>query len=595
MKILELYFNPEKKTVKISQDDPQRKNIDILFVIGEVSEPGKENKIFLEKVFNLIKRGFNKKNTEGELQKTLEEVLEKANETISKGGYKGELSAAILCLKKDNFHFSKIGKIKIVKIKNKNSEDLDEAFYTHEPKLFQKVISGKIKKEERLFIFTSEINKFFTEKDFLKKIKEGNLNNLFIKEVSALVNEKFPDKSGAAVIISNQKINKKKKNIVSEREYIFQFKSIVPEFLKSVSEKVKKLELTRLKKISNKIKIKKKYYIPVLFAFLLLFSWFSIETIQENRILKKYEKEATNLQEKFLTAKEDDSLKKMEEFFFEVEEIKEKEEVDSKDINEKYESMKKDLKAAYKGEDVVEMELIGTADKIDPEGIAIANNNIYLFSFKESEVEVLNSEEKYTLENNNKPKMVSAGEDEVFLFSPPSTLNIIKNEVVSSTLLSLPKSGSSFISMTSFLGTPYFLDSDGSIFKYENKAPTTWIKDDNKVSGKVSSMAIDGSIFVLKNDDEIDRYYKGEKKESINFSIFPRLSNNNKIYTFHNTPIFITDLSEKRIILIDKDGDLIKQLFIEDLNNLKDIAVSGQGKKIYLLTEKQVYLINNEI
>jgi len=49
--------------------------------------------------------------------------------------------------------------------------------------------------------------------------------------------------------------------------------------------------------------------------------------------------------------------------------------------------------------------------------------------------------------------------------------------------------------------------------------------------------------------------------------------------------------SQNRIIILSKQGEIIKQFQSPEFDALVDFAVSGDGKKIYLLNGLKVYQI----
>jgi hypothetical protein len=140
----------------------------------------------------------------------------------------------------------------------------------------------------------------------------------------------------------------------------------------------------------------------------------------------------------------------------------------------------------------------------------------------------------------------------------------------------------------------YFLDSaQGKILKYalpdanlENlnlSNPKIWLKSNTLINAK--SIAVDGSVWILNRDNQIEKYYAGKLQKTLELNFFPVFRNPEKIYT---SPallyIFVMEPCENRIVLLDKEGKIKKQLISEKFNNLSDFAISADAKIIYLLS-----------
>jgi len=107
-------------------------------------------------------------------------------------------------------------------------------------------------------------------------------------------------------------------------------------------------------------------------------------------------------------------------------------------------------------------------------------------------------------------------------------------------------------------------------------------------------MAINGSIWILNNDNSIDVYYKGKLKKTIALDIFPKISNITKIKTKPDfSSVYLLEPLNSRLIIINKKGELIKQIKSEEFKNLKDFSVSSDEKTIYFLNGNKVYKIRN--
>ena len=109
-----------------------------------------------------------------------------------------------------------------------------------------------------------------------------------------------------------------------------------------------------------------------------------------------------------------------------------------------------------------------------------------------------------------------------------------------------------------------------------------WLKSDTLINAK--SIAVDGSIWILNQNNKIQKYYAGTFQKTLKLNFFPEFRNPEKIYTSPTLPyIFVLEPCQNRIVLLNKTGKIQKQFISEKFDNLSDFAVSTDAKTIYLL------------
>ena len=116
--------------------------------------------------------------------------------------------------------------------------------------------------------------------------------------------------------------------------------------------------------------------------------------------------------------------------------------------------------------------------------------------------------------------------------------------------------------------------------------PEFWLK--KSIVGK--SISVDGSVWIL-DKNSISKYYAGLIQEKIEPNIFPSPKEFSKIFTSSLPYLYILEPVQKRIIILDKAGQIIKQFQSESFDNLLDFGVSESGKTIWLLNGMKVYRI----
>ncbi len=127
----------------------------------------------------------------------------------------------------------------------------------------------------------------------------------------------------------------------------------------------------------------------------------------------------------------------------------------------------------------------------------------------------------------------------------------------------------------------YNYSSDG----YVN--PLKWLYQQVDLSRAVD-LAIDGFIFVLYQDGQVERFLRGRKTDFKLAAVDPAISQPTKIFTDADSDyLYIFEPSQKRVLVFDKKGKFIVQYQTGELD-LKDFTVDENNQIIYLLSENSV-------
>ncbi len=151
-----------------------------------------------------------------------------------------------------------------------------------------------------------------------------------------------------------------------------------------------------------------------------------------------------------------------------------------------------------------------------------------------------------------------------------------------------------FIDFRKFYSTLYLLDkAQGEILKCSLQKYEPWLsKNSSKKPQNAVSFAVDGSIWILEKNGNLDRYWDGLYQETLTPAIFPELEKPTKISAPMGLPYFyILEPMKNRILIMTKSGEIYKQFQSEKFDNLKDFSVSEDGKTIWLLNGLTVYQI----
>jgi hypothetical protein len=186
-------------------------------------------------------------------------------------------------------------------------------------------------------------------------------------------------------------------------------------------------------------------------------------------------------------------------------------------------------------------------------------------------------------------------------FGKPNKISFLKDgRLEPAFTLELPNPETVFIAMASFKDSLYFLEKGtGKIIKYQQPIfenadqPRYWIQAQEKKALEAKSLEVTGSAYVLADDNAIWEYRGGLLLNRIYLSVFPFPQKLMKIAASPSLVSFaVLEPSQGRVILIDKQGSLLKQFRSESFFNLKDVAFSKDGRFLYVLSGLRVYQID---
>ncbi|MEK9130337.1 MAG: hypothetical protein AAB526_03005 [Patescibacteria group bacterium] len=147
----------------------------------------------------------------------------------------------------------------------------------------------------------------------------------------------------------------------------------------------------------------------------------------------------------------------------------------------------------------------------------------------------------------------------------------------------------------------YLLDAQNNqIYKYSQTQTglgekSNWLKNVQINLKDSISMAIDGSVYILKSNGEILKFLKGEKQEFALKNLEPKLTNPTKIWTDDSAQyIYILEPSTKRMIIANKQGGVQKQYTSDKFAQLQNFAVDEKKNKLYILSKNKVYELKIE-
>src|SRR3989338_5128322 len=141
----------------------------------------------------------------------------------------------------------------------------------------------------------------------------------------------------------------------------------------------------------------------------------------------------------------------------------------------------------------------------------------------------------------------------------------------------------------------YTLDPvNNQIYKHEKTQTgydkgTPWIQDTGHTIQNGVSLAIDGDLFVLTADGQIEKFSKGRSVAFPDISVDPRLEAPTKIWTYNGlNNLYILEPKNKRIIVLTKEGKLVQQYTSPTWKNPTGMIADEAKRMLYVVDDNKI-------
>jgi hypothetical protein len=124
--------------------------------------------------------------------------------------------------------------------------------------------------------------------------------------------------------------------------------------------------------------------------------------------------------------------------------------------------------------------------------------------------------------------------------------------------------------------------------KTQQNAPTSLIKGSVDLS-QVTDMGTDTNVYLLSKTDLV-RYFNGSLDS--NFHIVQptdQITSANKLFIANN--IYVVESSKKRVLVYNKQGALVTQMFFPNSTDIRDIYVDEAARNMFLLDSNRILSI----
>ncbi|MDP3900748.1 MAG: hypothetical protein Q8Q38_00145 [bacterium] len=619
MKILEFYFNPKAKGdrfFKTLTEESLPPRLGRLYLIGELQHALPHQAPFLKKVLSDLLDLFAqapRASKEHELQTAVRQINAKLREETKKGNvsWLGNLHLSALNLRVDRkgkqmLTVAKAGNMKVLVSRSGKLRDVDQEVKNSKlessgVKMFSNIISGQVVPGDKVLCLTRDLFDVFEKEKLLS-------------DLTFLSSEK-----------QLQKLFEAKKNELSEVSGLLYGLMIEEEKVEPVKAKRKKtrnmptlsfpsLRIPVIRVPSPHLPLALPYWkVGLVTTFFLLlgvgFLFFKGEREAQLAEALAIEERVTSLQIQAESLRDaTQSNKLLQEAWRQAAPQAKPGKPRSSEFQRLVAEIESSLYPLNMVEEVDAGQAIAhTSSKNTAKQIILSGNRLYLSAPFTSDVSVVNIETgETTILSAPKPVRIAApfGGTAVFYADPGILLHLLPDDTWQEIPLRFPYEDPGFAAVASFTDSLYFFDSEAKeIIKYANPdfsagslQPTIWLESETKrkpgstLAG--ASLAIDGNLWIITNGKEIQRYFAGVFKENLEPLIFPFLDGITKIRTSPQLPyLYLLDPSGRRVILLTKFGEVVKQYRITGPDSITDFAVSPDGSSLYLLSGSEVYRI----
>lgn len=597
MKIFEFYFNPRTKKNRVFKVFSSQKQKG-LYLVGELANIIPQNARMLNRLFLLVEKEYIASPSEKPKDR-MKHALSKGNEFLLKESKKGNtdwlgnIHCVILLLSTPRkslpeMFFAKVGAMHIIIGRDKRIIDVEktlgEILRPHHVKAFGNVVSGKLLPGDKMFIATKDLFQAFQKEKLFKECMgirdENHLKTLFQSRQKQL-------KGTQGVLFSAFLEARKKQNRLSL---------------------LRLPDLPELPKLP--FKISKNTAFLSIFVFLLLGGMLLLKG--EQFFFNKEAETAKKTIESLRQEAKDALLKNDEQNAFlllnKALDLASSKALPAREMQSLQQLVQDDLLTISHIEKIAEPQVIAEIPVKEigliPQQMVRAGNILYLSNPSSGTIYAINTRtnEKQLFKKSANLKLTASFGQSALFFEEPDTLIQITESAEQEKTLQNPYPNFHPSSMATFEGNIYFWDSDArQIVRYplsqsSQLTPYLWLNSQTKQKPQTENaripFAIDRNIWMVSEGNKIERYFAGFYQETLAHLVFPKIKEVSEIYTRSDlSSLYILEASQKRVIVISKNGLPQKQYESPHFDNLLSLQVSQDEKTIYLLNGTRVLKI----
>ena len=152
----------------------------------------------------------------------------------------------------------------------------------------------------------------------------------------------------------------------------------------------------------------------------------------------------------------------------------------------------------------------------------------------------------------------------------------------------------STIGIDVFGGNIYALQKDGGIVRFavDSFSDSNYFKEEVGKPIEPASFTIDGSVYVLQNNGEVKKYTRGKLDPFGIKGVVTQIGSGALIDTAEGfSNLYILDRKNKRIVILEKNGNFKTQLQWSELSKASSFAVDEKAQKAYIVIDSSVFAV----
>lgn len=604
MEIFEFYINLNNKKdycERFTFNPPDSfEKLGSLYIIIEIKNSLSLKPIIVNGLIKTLKENYYLNSNESP-RKAFERTLLKTNEYLKTEFSKthansfGDFNCVIFSLNQYNVLLAKLGKFDILIARGGKITSIeDNSSLVTNSKIFKNIIEGKVHKNSKIAIVSNELHSALNSKSLFADIikKEGpEIEKILEKE-----KKEISSVSGILFLLSRKIIPKKE----IKKEEHFSLKLIFSPFSKLIKKKKKKIkenskkDFSFIKKQNITEKTKRDLILVSLFIFFLSLGFVLFEKNEKLSSVLNEIDQTIHLSSSLINdGKNEEALNKLQEAWEQINKLPFSENANKRQaiIEEKLKILTKMriIESPKKEVDLKDIEIV-------PQGMISDETKILFFtSFSKIIIELDLQSLKIT-EYHSPETINSMGRmnDQFVLFSRPNKIfSFVNGNFTKMEMIEIEENDLHGIAC--FNNKFYFWNPEnGEILVSPSKnlsSFSAWLNEGTKKTTDIRSVSVDGSVWVLSGNNNISEYFQGLYQKSFIPNLFPVAKKLSKIKTYSFFPyLYLADSSNKRIIILDKEGGIIEQIQSEKFENIIDFLVLPNGK-IYVLSDLILYSI----
>lgn len=121
---------------------------------------------------------------------------------------------------------------------------------------------------------------------------------------------------------------------------------------------------------------------------------------------------------------------------------------------------------------------------------------------------------------------------------------------------------------------------------------TPWVKDARVPVDRAVALGVDGYLYLLLSDGKIVKLLKGAPVDFAQSELSTPLRNPSRLFINETVKhLYVLDPPEKRVVVYDTTGKLVRQYVFPQAADLRELAIGGKEETLFVLDGTNVYRI----